>query len=229
MEQSQSVTDVNVVVLLFAGVTQLDYVGPVEVLGRCPNTRIYLASRESRVTTDQDAVVLSTGSLSDAPPASVLIVPGGPGSMELLADREILTFVRAQAYKAAWVCSVCTGAFILGAAGLIRGRRATTHWASLPMLAELGAHPVEDRVVIDRPLATAAGVSAGIDLALTLAGEIYGSRRGASIELAIEYDPMPPFGTGAVSAAPSNWLTRGRDAMRSERLDAVRRAGNQLA
>lgn len=223
-----SVDRFDVVVLLFPGVTQLDYVGPVEVFGRCPGARVHLVARESRVVTDQGAVVLPHHNLADAPPASVLLVPGGPGTVDAMADPELLGFLEAQARRASWICSVCTGSFVLGAAGLLRGRRATTHWASHPMLGEFGCVPVEERVVLDPPFATGAGVSAGIDLALRVAGEVFGPRQASWIETSIEYAPQPPYGTGDPRAAPPQWVARGREAMGRERLAAVRRAASGL-
>ncbi|MFR9749819.1 DJ-1/PfpI family protein [Nocardia sp. 004] len=218
----------DVVVVLFDGVTQLDYVGPVEVFGRCPGTEIHLAARKPKVSTDQGAEVLPTCSLEAAPQASVLVVPGGPGAIDTLSDPELLTFVETQSAAASWTCSVCTGSFILGAAGLLRGRRATTHWASHAMLAEFGCLPVDERVVVDRPVVTSAGVSAGIDMALGVAGEIFGPRHGAWIELAIEYAPHPPFGSGDPRTAPSRWVTEGREVMARDRLEAVRKAAQRV-
>lgn len=226
-EQS-STEHFDVVVLLFPGVTQLDYVGPVEVFGRCPGARIHLAAREPQVVTDLGAVVVPSCNLAEAPSASVLLIPGGPGIVDAMADSELLAFVEAQAAGASWVCSVCTGSFVLGAAGLLKGRRATTHWASHPMLAELGCIPVEERVVVDRPFATAAGVSAGIDLALWVAGEVFGARKGSWIEMSLEYAPQPPFGTGAAVTAPPHWVAKGREAMRAERLNAVQDAARRM-
>lgn len=188
----------RIVALVFPDVTQLDLTGPMQVFSRLPATSTHLAWRDTApVATDAGFEIVPTTSFADAPPADILFVPGGTGVDPLLDDAEFLAFVRAQAEGARVVTSVCTGSLLLGAAGLLRGRRATTHWASLPLLERFGAIPTTSRVVHDGPVVTGAGVSSGIDFALTLAAELRGDETAKRIQLAIEYDPQPPFDAGS--------------------------------
>ena len=218
----------KIAVLLFPGVTQLDYVGPVEVLGRCPGATIRLVAETPEIATDLGAVVRRDAALSEVRSADVLLVPGGPGATDAMLEPAVIAFVRALSRSAGWTASVCTGAFILGAAGVLTGRRATTHWASRPLLDAFGCTTVDDRVVIDGHIATAAGVSAGIDLGLRLAGEIFDSARGALVEASLEYAPEPPYGTGTLEDIPPRWLETGRESMRSQRGAAVDEAARRL-
>ena len=193
-------TPLRFVCLLFPNVTQLDLTGPVQFFSRLPNATIDLAwHRVEPVKTDSGFSIVSTTTFADAPQADVLMAPGGQGAFELLDDPEAIDFVRRQAAGARFVTSVCTGAFVLGAAGLLQGRRATTHWASHPMLELLGAIPIHERVVQDGNVITGGGVTSGMDFALTVAAEIYGPGTARSVQLSMEYDPQPPFDAGSPS------------------------------
>lgn len=191
-------SSLRVVALLFPGVTQLDLTGPLQVLAVSGQLELHLAWRTlDPVPTDAGFSIVPTVTLADAPPADILFIPGGQGTFALLDDDEVLQFVRRQAEGARWVTSVCTGSFLLGAAGLLQGLRATTHWASLPLLATLGAIPTSERVVREGRVITGAGVSSGIDFALTLLAELFGEQEAKRVQLQIEYDPQPPFDAGS--------------------------------
>lgn len=189
---------VRIVCVLFPDVTQLDLTGPAQVFSRLPGAEVHFAwHRVEPVPTDAGFAILPTTTLANAPQADVLFVPGGQGAFTLFDDEPMLAFLRGQAGGARYVTSVCTGSFTLAAAGLLSGRRATSHWASLDLLAKLGAVPVAERVVQDGNVITGAGVSSGIDFALTVAAELCGDAVAKSIQLAIEYDPAPPFDAGS--------------------------------
>ena len=194
-------------IVLFEGVTQLDLTGPYEVFARMPNTRVRLiAASRAPVRTEWGLTIIPDASFDDAPHVDVLCVPGGWGVDACLEDERMLTFLRARAEHAAYVTSVCSGALLLGAAGLLRGYRATTHWMSLDLLPRFGAEPVRERVVRDRNRITGAGVTAGIDFALVVAAEMFGAPVAQAIQLAIEYDPAPPFDSGSPLTAPAGVL-----------------------
>jgi cyclohexyl-isocyanide hydratase len=196
----------NIVFVLFPNVTQLDFTGPLQVLSRLPAATIHLAAKTmAPVPTDATLTLNPTTIFADCPPADVLCIPGGFGVDEAMADPDLMAFVRRQA-GARYVTSVCTGAFILGAAGLLKGKRATTHWAYHAALADVGAVPVKARVVRDGNLFTGGGVTAGIDFALTLAAEIAGADFAKAVQLALEYDPAPPFDCGAPDKADATAL-----------------------
>lgn len=214
--------------VLFEGMTQLDLTGPYEVLARMPNTRVLLvASSLEPVRTEWGLTLTPDVSFDGAPPLDLLCVPGGWGVTARLEDARLLEFVRAQGESARYVTSVCSGALLLGAAGLLRGYRATTHWLSLEFLPAFGAEPVDDRVVRDRNRITGAGVTAGIDFALVVAAELFGTAVAQRIQLAIEYRPAPPFDSGAPHTAPDEV----REAVRSASADALalRRAAVERA
>lgn len=199
-QTGRMVTPVRFVSLLFPDVTQLDLTGPVQVFSRLPGAQIDLAwHRIEPVPTDAGFSILPTVDFEHAAQADVLMIPGGSGIYGVLEDPVALDFVRRQAAGARYVTSVCTGAFVLGAAGLLQGRRATTHWASHPMLELFGAIPEAARVVRDGNVITGGGVTSGIDFALTLAAEIYGPEAVRAAQLRIEYDPQPPFDAGSPS------------------------------
>ncbi|WP_287899061.1 DJ-1/PfpI family protein [Arthrobacter sp.] len=212
--------EIRINVLLFPDVTQLDLTGPVQFLTRIPGAVVDLVWHSTDpVPTDSGFSIVPTTTFADARPADVLMIPGGQGAFTLLPDTVALDFVRTQARGARYVTSVCTGAFVLGAAGLLTGRRATTHWASHAMLAHFGAIPEQARVVRDGNLITGGGVTSGIDFALTLLAEISGPEAARRIQLAMEYDPQPPFDAGhpsrpdadqafAASLIVSNWERR---------------------
>lgn len=192
--------------LVFPGLTHLDLSGPLEVLGRVPGVRALTVWRDAAPVPAGGLTLVPDVSFADCPQLDVLCVPGGPGVDELLADGPVLDFLRRQATGARWICGVCTGSLLLGAAGLLRGRRATSHWLSRHMLAALGAEPVARRVVEDGNVLTAAGVTAGIDLALLLAERLAGRTAAEAIQLALEYDPRPPFAAGTPDTAPAGAL-----------------------
>ena len=187
----------NIVFALFDNVTQLDFAGPVQFLSRLPGATTYIASEDGKaVSTDCGFAIVPNTSFADCPQADIICVPGGHGVREAIADTPIVEFVREQAKAAEWVTSVCTGSFILGAAGLLNGKRATTHWAYTQLLPLFGAAHEEARVVRDGNLVTAGGVTSGIDFALELMALAKGEDVARSIQLALEYDPAPPFDGG---------------------------------
>ena len=188
--------------LIFPRLTQLDMTGPYEVLARLPNTVVDLVARTlDPVTTDRGMQIVPTVTYADCPQLDVVMVPGGPGQQDLMEDEAVLEFLRKQAASAKYVTSVCTGSLVLGAAGLLKGKRATCHWAAIDHLALLGAIPVRERVVVDGNIVTGAGVASGIDFALTLAAILDGEPTAREIQLQIEYDPAPPFNSGSPKTA----------------------------
>jgi cyclohexyl-isocyanide hydratase len=188
--------------LIFPRLTQLDMTGPYEVLARLRNTTVDLVSRtRGPVTTDRGMQIVPTVTYSDCPPLDVVMVPGGPGQQDLMEDEATLEFLRKQAASAKYVTSVCTGSLVLGAAGLLKGKRATSHWAAVDHLALLGAIPVREKVVVDGHIVTGAGVTSGIDFALTLATILEGEQTAREIQLQIEYDPDPPYNSGSPNTA----------------------------
>jgi len=190
--------------LIFPQMTQLDMTGPYEVLARLPNTAVHLIARtRGPVATDRGMQIVPTVTYADCPRLDVLMVPGGPGQQALMEDAEALEFLRGQAAGAKYVTSVCTGSLVLGAAGLLVGKRATSHWAAVDHLELLGAIPVREHVVIDGNIVTGAGVTSGIDFALTLAAILEGEHVAREIQLQIEYDPAPPFDCGSPKTAPA--------------------------
>ena len=223
----------NIGFLLFPRLTQLDLTGPYEVLSRLPGARVRLVWKTLEpVRADTGIGLLPDTTLAECPPLDLVCVPGGPGVAALMEDAEVLDFLRRQAAGARYVTSVCTGALVLGAAGLLRGKRATTHWASHDFLAALGATPVEGRVVRDGALFTGGGVTAGIDFALTIAAEIAGPEAAQAIQLHIEYAPAPPFASGSPRTASPAVLeaTKRRAAvMRTEREALIGRVAARLA
>ncbi|MCS6555163.1 DJ-1/PfpI family protein [Curtobacterium flaccumfaciens] len=217
--------DIRIAFLLFPHLTQLDLTGPAQVLSRVPGARVeYVAATLDPVPSDCGLALVPTVTIGDAGPADVLVVPGGDGAFDAMLDPDVVAFVRRQAEHATWITSVCTGAFVLGAAGLLAGRRATTHWASKPMLEAFGAQPVDARLARDGAVVSAAGVSAGIDMALWLAAELAGRPAAEAIQLQIEYDPQPPFDHGSAERADAVVVTRARAAAEESRGARVTRA-----
>jgi cyclohexyl-isocyanide hydratase len=218
--------------VLFPGVTQLDLTGAYEVLARMPDTRVYLAaSTLEPVRTEWGLTILPDVTFATAPALDVLCVPGGWGVDRRLADDELLDFLRERGQHARYITSVCSGALLLGAAGLLRGYRATTHWLSLDLLPLLGAEAVGQRVVRDRDRITGAGVTAGIDFGLALASELFGPTAAQRIQLAIEYAPSPPFHSGSPGTAPDDVrlaLTRESRAALDRRRTLVEAAARRL-
>lgn len=198
---------INIVFVLFDNVTQLDFSGPVQFLSRMPGATIFVASKDGGpVTTDCGFSILPTTSFADCPQADIICVPGGHGVREAIADTAIVEFVKQQSAGAAWVTSVCTGSFVLGAAGLLQGKRATCHWGYTHLLPLFGATHEAARVVRDGNLVTAGGVTSGIDFALELIATISGEDIARTIQLALEYDPAPPFTGGTPDTAPEQIL-----------------------
>ena len=196
----------RIVFFLYEGLTALDVIGPHDVLSRLPGIEAISVSKDGgAVTADTGVLGLTpTHAMADIDSCDVLVVPGGmAGTFAAAEDQEILDWIRAVTTDATWITSVCTGALILGAAGLLEGKRATTHWAAIDLLDGYGAEPTRERVVFDGNVVTGAGVSAGIDLALTLAAEIAGDDMAKTIQLGIEYDPSPPFDCGSPAKAPA--------------------------
>lgn len=193
----------RIVIALFDGFTALDAVGPYEVLSRLPGAEVIFAGREPGMTrTDSGMLALAVEeTFEQAGKADVLVVPGGRGTRRLLDDEHMLSWIRQAHESSQWTASVCTGSLLLAAAGLLDGLRASTHWLELDTLALYGARPVSERVVREGKIITAAGVSAGIDMALTLAAEIAGEHVAQAIQLSIEYDPQPPFDAGSPQKA----------------------------
>jgi cyclohexyl-isocyanide hydratase len=191
--------------LLFPQVTQLDLTGPLQVLHRLPNAKVEIVAKTlAPVPSDCSLSLVPTVSFANCGALDLICVPGGaPGVLGAITDPETLRFVREQGSRARWVTSVCTGAFVLGAAGLLQGKRATTHWAYTDLLPLVGATYQKGRCVRDGNVVTGGGVTAGIDFALTLVAEIAGADVAQTIQLAIEYDPAPPFAADVNQAPPA--------------------------
>ncbi|WP_122666385.1 DJ-1/PfpI family protein [Pseudomonas viridiflava] len=213
--------------LVFPKVQQLDLTGPYDVFATVPDVTVHL------IWKDRDPLLSSTGlqlrptqTFAECPPLDVLCIPGGQGIDVLLEDEETLAFIRKQAQTVSYLTSVCTGALVLGAAGLLKGRRATTHWASHDLLMSFGAIPVHERVVRDGNLLTGGGVTAGIDFALTLVSELFGEVQAQTVQLQLEYAPAPPFDAGHPLTAPSEVLAlateRARNSMAQRRAIVAR-------
>jgi len=191
--------------LLFPKVQQLDLTGPYEVLASLPDARLHLIWKDlAPVTASTGLVLTPTTTFEDCPALDVICIPGGAGVGPLMEDPETLAFITRQAAQARYVTSVCTGSLVLGAAGLLQGRKATTHWAYHHLLEGLGALPVKDRVVRDGNLLSGGGITAGIDFALTLAAELVGAQEAQVIQLQLEYAPAPPFNAGSPETAPAD-------------------------
>jgi transcriptional regulator GlxA family with amidase domain len=195
----------DIAILLYDRLTALDAIGPYEVLSRLPGASArFVAVESGPVTTDNGMLTLvAEDSLKGASEPDIVLVPGGPGEVAARAGGTALDWLRSVHETCTWTTSVCTGSLVLAAAGLLDGKRATSHWLALEQLRELGAEPVSERVVFDGKIVTAAGVSAGIDMALTLAATIAGEEVAQAIQLGIEYDPQPPFDAGSPAKAPA--------------------------
>lgn len=203
--------------LLYPGLTQLDLTGPFEVLHRVPDARVHLVWKDMQpVRADSGLALLPTTTLADCPPLDIVFVPGGRGQVALMTDQPVLDFLRSQGRTARYITSVCTGALLLGAAGLLTGYDATTHWAFVQLLPAFGARHVPGRVVVDRNRITGGGVTAGIDFGLRLVAELAGEDVAKAIQLGIEYDPAPPFRSGHPDVADPALVAQVR-----ERLSAL--------
>jgi transcriptional regulator GlxA family with amidase domain len=193
----------EIAIPLYDRFTALDAVGPYEVLWRLPGARVRWIGAEARpYATDRGLQLVAEATFDDVPAPDVLVVPGGTGTRDALGDERLVDWIRGAHATSTWTTSVCTGALLLGAAGVLDGLRATTHWAYMDDLARYGAEPTSQRVVAQGKVVTSAGVSSGIDMALSLAAEIAGADVAQAIQLRIEYDPMPPFDSGSVAKAP---------------------------
>jgi len=198
--------------LVFPGVQQLDMTGPYDVFAHIPDARVHLVWKTREPVASSAGMILTPDTTFGGCPAlDVLCVPGGAGVGALMEDDDTLAFLRRQVAGARYVTSVCTGALVLGAAGLLRGKRATTHWAFHSLLADLGAIPVRERVVRDGNVLTGGGVTAGIDFALTMAAELVGEQWAQAIQLAMEYAPAPPFDAGDPDRAPAEVVSAVRE------------------
>jgi len=225
-------THLHIGSLLFEGIDQIDLTGPFEVLSRIPNATYRIYGKTAAPVRDVKGLWLAPdATLPDAPPLDVLHVPGGYGQEALMADTEVLGWIRQQAAGACVIFSVCTGALLCGAAGILKGRRATTHWAASHLLPYFGAIPVNERVVIDGAWIFTAGVTAGIDGALRLAAELRGEAAAQSIQLHLVYAPEPPFDSGAPETAPAAILQQARQSLRAitaRREETARRMAAKL-
>jgi putative intracellular protease/amidase len=217
----------NTAILLYDGFTALDAIGPYEVLSRLPGARVtFVAAEAGPVRTDNGMLTLiAERSFADVPAPELVLVPGGPGEVAARAGGPALDWLRAAHASSTWTTSVCTGSLILAAAGLLAGKRATGHWLAMDKLGELGAEPVSERFVFDGKLVTAAGVSAGIDMALALAAKIAGEQVAQAIQLGIEYDPQPPFDAGSPAKAPAEIVALLRSRSRFVTGEDARSAG----
>jgi putative intracellular protease/amidase len=213
----------NIAILLYDRFTALDAIGPYEVLSRLPGARVtFVAQKPGPVRTDNGMLtILAERAIDELATPDILLVPGGPGEVATRAGGPALEWVRAVHDTTTWTTSVCTGSLILAAAGLLDGRRATSHWLALEELGRLGAEPVAERVVFDGKIVTAAGVSAGIDMALALAASIAGGHVAQAIQLGIEYDPEPPFDAGSPAKAPAEVVELLRAGSRFEPAEGV--------
>jgi cyclohexyl-isocyanide hydratase len=218
--------------LLFPQVQQLDLTGPYDVLASLPDVNVHLIWKDLMPITASTGLILNpTITFDDCPALDVICVPGGGGVGPLMEDEQTLAFIKTQAANARYVTSVCTGALVLGAAGLLKGKRATTHWAYHELLAPLGAIAVKDRVVRDGNLLTGGGITAGIDFALTLAAELFDQATAERVQLQLEYAPAPPFAAGSPETAPAGVLEDAREraaASLQSRTQVTQRAAARL-
>lgn len=204
-------------ILVFPGVQQLDLTGPYEVFSSAVDTQVHLIWKDRNpVRSSSGLTFVSTATFEDCPPLDVICIPGG-GVNPLLTDETVLQFVRERAGTVKYITSVCTGALVLGAAGLLRGRRATTHWNALDFLETLGAIPLKERVVRDGNVVTAGGVTSGIDFGLTILEEVFGRDEAETVQLTLEYAPAPPFRSGTPDEAREEIVARGRERLAASR------------
>lgn len=218
--------------LVFPQITQLDFTGPLQVFSRVPGATVHLIwKRFEPVQSDTVLTVIPTMTFADCPQLDVICVPGGYGTDELMVDDEVLEFLRKQATGAKYVTSVCTGSTVLAAAGLLKGYRASTHWSAMDALTILGATPSRDRVCVDRNRITGGGVTAGIDMALTLASQLIDRPTAEGIQLGIEYNPAPPFNAGSPETAPAEVLAALKTKMapsQLRRIEVAKRAAARM-
>jgi cyclohexyl-isocyanide hydratase len=219
--------------LIFPDITQLDATGPYEVFIKFPGSEVRLIWKTLEPVKAGGGMLLTPDTtFDDCPQLDLICVPGGAGMNPLLNDEETLDFIRSQSRQAKYVTSVCTGSLVLGAAGLLKGKKATSHWMSIEMLESFGAMPLKERVVRDGNIITGGGITAGIDFALNIAADELGEDAARAIQLSLEYDPQPPFNSGSPDGADVSLVARTRDAAaarQSERAAAVERAANKLS
>jgi cyclohexyl-isocyanide hydratase len=218
--------------VLFPKVSQLDFTGPLQVFSSLPDTQVHLVwKRIEPVPSDSVLTLTPTVSFADCPQLDVICVPGGAGTDDMVNDEEMLAFLRRQAEHAKYVTSVCTGSLVLGAAGLLKGYRAATHWTAMDCLAPFGAIPTHTRVCVDRNRVTGGGVTAGIDFALTLVSLLADRRTAEMIQLRLEYNPAPPFNSGSPDTAPAALVAAMKERIapgKARRVEAVQRAAARL-
>lgn len=202
----------NVIIPIFPRVTQLDFTGPAQLFTYAPETVVHVvAASRDPIPTDSGFSICASSTFDECPDAQLLCVPGGPGVFDAIGDNRLLNFVRRQAEVADHVHSVCTGMFILGALGLLRGKRATSHWGYINAIADCGATYSPGRVAVDGKLMTAGGVTSGIDYGLTAIAKVFGEAAARKVQLILEYDPQPPFQEGHPSRASEKTLASVRD------------------
>ncbi|WP_156722074.1 DJ-1/PfpI family protein [Streptomyces apocyni] len=202
----------QIALVLFDRFTALDAVGPYEILARVPGAEtVFVAERPGPVRNDSGSLTLvADRSFADVTRPDVVVVPGGPGQTPQMTNEALLAWLRAVDATTTWTTSVCTGSLLLAAAGLLKGRRATSHWLALDAIKRFDVEPTGERVVFDGKYVTAAGVSSGIDMGLALAGKLAGDRAAQSIQLLTEYDPQPPYDAGAPHNAPADLVAEYR-------------------
>ncbi|MFC7303582.1 DJ-1/PfpI family protein [Streptomyces monticola] len=203
----------QIAIVLFDRFTALDAVGPYEVLSRLPGAEtVFVAEHTGPLRNDNGGLALTADqTLAEVRRPDIVVVPGGPGQTPQMDNETLIDWLRAVDATSTWTTSVCTGSLLLGAAGLLKGRRATSHWLALEALGGFGAEPTGERVVFDGKYVTAAGVSSGIDMGLALAGRIAGDRTARSVQLLIEYDPQPPYDAGSPDKAPADLVAEYRE------------------
>lgn len=225
-------TPLQIGLLVFPRVTQLDLTGPLQVFSSVPGAKVHLIwKRIEPVPSDSALVLTPTVTFADCPQLDVICVPGGLGTDDMINDGEMLEFLRSQAKQAKYVTSVCTGSLVLGAAGLLQGYRAATHWTAMDFLAAFGATPTKTRVCVDRNRVTGGGVTAGIDFALTLVSLLVNRQTAEAIQLRLEYNPAPPFSAGSPDTAPPEIVAAMKERIapaQVRRGDAIHRAAARL-
>jgi cyclohexyl-isocyanide hydratase len=220
-------------IVLFPRVTQLDFTGPLQVFSSVPGAKVHLIwKRIEPVTSDSVMTITPTVTFAECPQLDVICVPGGIGTDDMVNDEEMLAFLKKQAEGAKYITSVCTGSLVLGAAGLLKGYRATTHWSAMEGLAPFGAIPTKTRVCTDRNRVTGGGVTAGIDFALTLVSQMIDRKTAEAIQLRLEYNPAPPFNSGSPDTAPADILAMWQERIaphKQRRMEMIQRAAARLA
>jgi cyclohexyl-isocyanide hydratase len=218
--------------VLFPRVTQLDFTGPLQVFSSVPGAKVHLIwKRIEPVPSDSVLAITPTVTFADCPQLDVICVPGGLGTDDMINNEEMLDFLRQQATGAKYITSVCTGSLVLGAAGLLQGFRATTHWTAMEFLSAFGATPTKTRVCVDRNRVTGGGVTAGIDFALTLVSLMVDRQTAEAIQLRLEYNPAPPFNAGSPDTAPPEILSLMKERIapaQARRRELIDRAGARL-